>query len=45
MTTTQHLMFLETIRLSRLRFANDPITLARLDEVEREANRMMQGKR
>lgn len=43
MTTTQHLMFLETIRLSRLRFHNDPVTLARLDEVEREANRMMQG--
>ena len=43
MTPSQHLMFLETIRLSRLRFRNDPATLARLDEIEREANRMMQG--
>jgi hypothetical protein len=43
MSPSQHLMFLETIRLSRLRFANDPVTLARLAEIEREANRMVQG--
>ena len=42
MSPMQHLMLLETIRLSRLRFANDPATLARLDEVERDANRMME---
>jgi len=45
MTPAQHLMFLETIRLSRLRFKDDPATLARLDEVEREANRLMRGDR
>jgi hypothetical protein len=44
MTPAQYLMFLETIRLSRLRFANDPATIARLAEIESEANRMMQAK-
>lgn len=44
MSAIQHLMFLETIRLSRLRFKDDPATLARLDEIEREANRLMEAK-
>lgn len=45
MTPAQHGMLLETIRLSRLRFPNDSVTLARLDEIEREANRLMETRR
>jgi hypothetical protein len=45
MTPAQYDAFRETVRLSRLRFANDPATLARLDEIEHEANRMMESTR
>jgi hypothetical protein len=44
MTRAQYEKFLEVVRISRLRFANDPATLAKLDEVERDAHRMMEAK-
>lgn len=44
MSQSQFIMFIETIRLSRLRFKDDPATLARLDEIEQEANRLMETK-
>lgn len=45
MTPALYDAFREAIRLSRLRFAHDPVTLARLDEIERENNRMMEASR
>jgi len=45
MTGPQYERFLEVIRISRLRFANDPATLAKLDEVEADARRYMENKK
>jgi hypothetical protein len=37
MTRSQYDKFMDIIRLSRLQFADDPATLAKLDAVEQEA--------
>ena len=45
MTESQYEKFLEVVRISRLRFANDPATLAKLDEAESDARRYMESKK
>ena len=44
MNAAQYQQFLEIVRLSRLRFAGDPATLLKLDEVETKMKQLMEAK-